>query len=93
MKLDWEPKAFKTSCGAAKALYRALCKKCEQCGGDPAHEVWIKSPEESEAHGYVGKVWHVCWESGPYNWGCEVFADGPWGHCETYWGFDLAFYS
>jgi len=25
-------------------------------------------------------------------WGVNVFANADWGHCETYWGFDLAFY-
>lgn len=92
MKLDWEPNSYETPAAAAKALYAALCKKCEEYGGDPKWEVWIKSPKESEEHGYVGKVWHVCWESGPYDWACNVFAGGKWGHVETYWGFDLAFY-
>jgi len=92
MKLDWEPSKYKTAAAAAKALYKALCKKSAEYGQDPKWEVWIKSPAESEAHGYVGKTWHVCWESGPYDWGCELFACGPWGHVETYWGFDAAFY-
>jgi len=92
MNVKWNPNKYKTCAGAAKALYKALCDYAAECGMDPKYEVWIKSPEESEAHGYVGKVWHVCWESGPYDWGCEVFASGKWGHCETYFGFDLAFY-
>ena len=92
MKLDWNPNSYKTSEEAAKALYAALCKKCKEYGYDPKWEVWINSPDESEEHGYVGKVWHVCWESGPHDWACSVFAGGEWGHVETYWGFDLAFY-
>lgn len=91
-ELKWDPKAYKTKAGAAKGLYKALCKLCKDYGMDPKYEVWIKSPEESKAHGYGVDGWWVCWESGPYSWGCSVFANGPWGHCETYWGFDLAFY-
>ena len=92
MKLDWEPSAYKTSAEAAKALYAALCKKCAASGMDPKEEVWISSPAESLERGLVGKVWHVCWESGPYDWACSVFAGGQWGHVETHYGFDLAFY-
>lgn len=92
MKLNWNPSKYKTKAAAAKALYKALCKECKSYGSDPSYEVWIKSPEESVEHGYVGKAWHVCWESGPYMWGVNVFANADWGHCETYWGFDLAFY-
>jgi hypothetical protein len=92
MKLNWEPAKYKTKAAAAKALHKDLQRLCKLTGGNPDEEVWIKSPEESEQHGYVGKAWHVCWESGPYDWGICVFASGDWGHCETYWGFDLAFY-
>ena len=92
LNIDWNPAAYKTKAGAAKGLYKALRKACESVGMNPNSEVWIKAPEESLEHGYVGKVWHVSWESGPYNWGCSVFAHGEWGHCEPYWGFDLAFY-
>ena len=90
--LRWEPKNFKSKAGAAKALYKELCRLCVAYGANPEHEVWIKSPAESKAHGYVGDAWHVCWESGPYEWAISVFASSDWGHCETYWGFDLAFY-
>lgn len=91
-KLDWEPSKYTRKADAAKALYKALCAAAARSGMDPKWEVWIKSPEESEQHGYVGKAWHVCWESGPHDWAIGVFASGKWGHCETYWGFDLAFY-
>lgn len=90
--LNWEPTDHKTKAGAAKALYATLRKVSAAIGQDPDFEVWIKSPAESKAHGYAGEVWHVCWESGPHDWGCGVYASGSWGHCETYWGFDLAFY-
>jgi len=92
LNLRWEPSKYKTKASAAKALYKALCEACRASGMNPHYEVWIKSPEESQQHGYVGKAWHVCWESGPHDWAIAVFANGPWGHCETYWGFDLAFY-
>ena len=90
--LDWNPKAYKTKASAAKGLYKAICNLCHQLGYDPKGEVWIKNPQESLAHGYVGKAWHVSWECGPYEWACGICADGKWGHCETFWGFDLAFY-
>ena len=90
--LDWNPKDYRTKAGAAKGLYKAIRKKCKEFGYNPDGEVWIKSPKESLAHGYVGEAWHVSWECGPFDWGCSVFANGAWGHCETYWGFDLAFY-
>lgn len=93
MSIDWEPAKYKTKAGAAKALYKALCKKCKEVGMDPKSEVWIMNPDEAKAHGYAGYAWHVCWESSPwYDWGCAAFATGKWGHCETYWGFDLGFY-
>jgi len=90
VKIDWDAADYKTAEGAANGLYRALQKTAVSFGYS-ADEVWIKTPEESIAHGYVDG-WHVCWESGPFDWGCSVFASGVWGHVETYWGFDLAFY-
>lgn len=49
--------------------------------------------------------WWVCFEAGPYSWAVQstlsgvadiqtlytVSTQGPWGFCETYWGFDLLF--
>tara|TARA_R100000329_G_C7556391_1_gene196686 strand:- start:47 stop:358 length:312 start_codon:yes stop_codon:yes gene_type:complete len=90
--LDWNPANYKTKAGAAKGLYKALCDCASKSGMDPKWEVWIKNPKESQAHGFVGEAWHVCWESGPFDWATNVFASSDWGHCETYWGFDLAFY-
>ena len=90
LRLQFDPTAHQTKEGAAKALYEALCGLCKEMGGDPSY-IWIKSPAESEAHGYVGARWHVCWEDGPYDWACGAFVTGPWGYCETYWGFDLIF--
>ena len=90
--INWNPAKYKTKGGAAKALYKELCRICKLQGADPKWEVWIKSPIESTAHGYVQNAWHVCWESGPYDWAINVFASADWGHCVTYWGFDLAFY-
>ena len=92
MRIDWMPSKYKTKASAAKALYRALCKKCKEYGMDPDIEVSIRNPQQSKEHGYV-TAWHVTWESAPWHdWGCAVFVNEIWGHCETYWGFDLAFY-
>ena len=92
LTIDWEPQKYKTKAAAAKALYRSLRAACERIGMNPDIEVSIFNPEQAEAHGYVGKAWHVIWESGPYDWGVSNFFAGPWGYCEPYWGFDLAFY-
>lgn len=81
---------YKTKAGAAKAAYEAICAYVRELGMDPEHEVWIKNPEESREHGYTTS-WHVCWESGPYQWAIGRFISGPWGFCETHWGFDLIF--
>ena len=89
---DFDFSQFQTTEAAAKAFYEELRKHVKAIGMNPDMETWIKSPDESEAHGYVGRVWHVCWESGPDYWAVSAFINGPWGHCETYWGFDLCFY-
>ena len=92
INLDYDPANYNTAAGAAKGLYKAIQKFQRATGGDP-EAVWIKNPQESEDHGYVGKAWWVVWEEGPYQWACGAFASGPWGHAEPYWGFDLAFYN
>ena len=93
LTLDYDPKKYKTAAGAAKGLYDALLKACKARGiKDPTTEVWIKTPEETEEHGYMAGAWWVCWESGPFEWAVSTYVGGPWGHAEPYWGFDLAFY-
>jgi len=89
---------YKTKAGAAAFAYKILKAAALESGGSrlvthPDVEVWIKSPEDSEIHGYVGSAWHVCWESGPTDWAVGSYLHGPWGYCETYWGFDLIFYT
>jgi hypothetical protein len=86
-KIDYDPKTYKTKEAAARGLYDALVKENRRRGG-PDGEVIIRSPAE-KLFGY--ECWTVCWESGPYQWGCSAFINGPWGFCETYYGFDLMF--
>lgn len=80
---------YTTAAGAAKAAHKALRKDCVEWGQDPDFEVFIYSPEQSKERGYT-QGWQVVWECGPDNWGIR-FISGPWGFCETYWGFDLTF--
>lgn len=91
LNLDYNPAKYAVVEEAAVAFHKAICALAKKMGYDPDTEIWIKNPAESAAHGYVN-AWHVVWESGPFEWGCEIFVYGSWGHCETYWGFDLAFY-
>ncbi|QXN72565.1 hypothetical protein RCTIPTONUS_95 [Rhodobacter phage RcTiptonus] len=86
----FDPSAHKTKEAAARALHEALCKQAVLAGMSPASEVHIYTPEETEERGYR-KCWWVMWEAGPYAWGCSAFINGPWGYCETYFGFDLMF--
>ena len=88
--LGYDPRKYKTAAGAAKGLYRLLREHVLEKGMNPDIECFIHSPSEAKEHGYV-KSWHVCWESGPYGWAIGTFVGGPWGYCETYWGFDLVF--
>lgn len=92
MWLNYEPTKYRTKAGAAKALYKALRKVCKSWGLDPDIELFIDTPEESEARGY-GKNWRVCWESGPYEWAINASwqITGPWGYTEPYFSFDLCF--
>ena len=90
LPLDYDPSKYTSPGRAARGLAAALRKLDKRMGGNGSG-IWIKSPAESKEHGYVD-VWHVCWEDGPYDWAVGTFISGPWGHCEPYWGFDLAFY-
>ena len=42
MVLDWNPEKYTTKAGAAKGLYKALRKWCEDVGYDPDIEVRIE---------------------------------------------------
>jgi len=94
IQIDFDPSKYKTKAAAAKALYAALVKLNKESGG-PAGEVFIKNPEQREAQGY-GRVWHVSWESGPYQWAIgtafEVCNYEAGWYTEPYYGFDLSFY-
>lgn len=52
---------------AARALYEEL-KKLKN---DQDYTLFIHTPEESKAHGYV-EGWAVCWEGGPDNWAANL---------------------
>mgnify|MGYP001162507148 FL=1 len=93
MVLDWEPEKYKTKAGAAKGLYKALRKWCEEIGYDPDTEVRIDNPEENKARGY-SKCWSVGFEAGPYEWAISASGTMPncqWGFCEPYYSFNLQF--
>lgn len=93
MVLDWEPEKYKTKAGAAKGLYKALRKWCEEIGYDPDTEVRIDNPEENKSRGY-GKCWSVGFEAGPYEWAISASGQMPnckWGFCEPYYSFNLQF--
>ena len=93
MVLDWNPEKYKTKANAAKGLYKALRKWCEDVGYDPDIEVRIDNPEQNEARGY-GRNWRVCFEAGPVEWGGHASLQMPnckWGYCEPYYSFDLCF--
>jgi hypothetical protein len=82
----------KTQEEAAKKLYAAIRKHASDLGMDPDSEVHLYPPHETKERGY-GEFWWLTWEAGPYNWAVATFVNGPWGHCEPYYGFDLQFVS
>jgi len=93
MVLDWNPEKYKTKAGAAKGLYKALCKWCKALGMKPDIEIHIYTPEQTEARGY-GKFWNVSFEAGPFEWAVHASLQMPhckWGYCEPYYSFDLHF--
>ena len=93
MVIDWNPEKYKTKAGAAKGLYKALCKWCKDVGMTPEIEVHISTPEQNEARGY-GRLWCVGLEAGPYEWAVHASLQMPfckWGFCEPYYSFDLQF--
>lgn len=94
LPISFDPAKYKTAANAAKGMYRALCELARELGYDAEREVWIKTPEESEAHG-TGRCWHVCWESGPYEWAVEAShgAANRFFYSEPHWSFSLCFYS
>lgn len=92
IKMDYEPRAYRTKEEAAKGLYEALRKHAANIYGQSPGEVFIQTPDESAASGY-GRNWRVCWEAGPFEWaiGASFQVTGPWGFTEPYYGFDLCF--
>lgn len=92
MVLDWDPKAYKTQAGAAKSLYKALCKWCKDVGLNPDIECNLWTPEQREKQNF-GKQWAVSLEAGPFEW--AIYAsqaiDNPHWFVEPYYSFDLDF--
>lgn len=94
LQLDFDPSQHTTQAGAAKALYKALCKLEREIGGNPDTEVHIYSPEQSKERGYT-TGWQVVWESGPYQWAIAASTaicnhEAGW-YTEPYYSFDLCF--
>jgi len=90
--IDFDPKKYKTCAGAAKALFKALCKRAADEGQKPEMEVAIWTPEENFERSGT-KAWRVSWEAGPFEWaiGASFEITGPWGYAEPYYSFDLEF--
>lgn len=93
LSVDFDPTAYKTPAGAAKALHKALHPVCKAFGQNPDIELMLFDPDKSEE--YIGsRAWRVCWEAGPYEWAYtasdEVHGD-KWV-TEPYYSFDLLFY-
>ena len=95
IEIDFDPKKYKTKAGAAKALYKALCKLSKDFGQNPDYEVQLYSPEQSKERGYTSG-WQVVWESGPFEWAITAsfyvqnYSNGGW-YTEPYYSFDLCF--
>lgn len=91
--LNFDPKKYSTKAGAAKALYKALHKLAVEMGYW-ADEVFIRTPEENKAAGYSA-LWHVSWESGPYEWAIyashEIHNAVAGWYTEPYYSFNLEF--
>tara|TARA_R110000796_G_scaffold31026_1_gene82580 strand:+ start:549 stop:872 length:324 start_codon:yes stop_codon:yes gene_type:complete len=94
MHLDWDPASYKTKAGAAKALYKALCKWAKDVGMNPDMEVAIWTPKQRKAHGRESN-WAVSLEAGPYEWAIfasmQIPSNCKWGYVEPYYSFDLEF--
>jgi hypothetical protein len=92
IRFNYDPSQYKSAAGNAKALYKAVCQMAADFGQNPEIEVLIQTPEQAEKKGY-GKMWRVCWEAGPYEWGIEASGQirGQWGYAEPYHSFDVSF--
>jgi hypothetical protein len=61
--LDFDASKFKTKAGAAKALYKVLCKFSKDIGQNPDIEVQLYTPEQSKERGCTSG-WRIQWEAG-----------------------------
>ena len=71
----------------AKSALTVLRRRCKAAGMDPDIECFMQKEREG--------VWHVSWESGPFDWAIPasmamISANGRL--VEPYYGFDLYFY-
>lgn len=90
---DFNPAEFKSCAAAAKATYAALLKMAEAEGQNAKFEVTLRNPVQNQE--FNGEYcWYVGWEAGPWQWavGASFELQGPWGHTEPYYSFDLNFY-
>jgi hypothetical protein len=86
---------------AALRGYAALLRHALDVGETPrglSWETFCLPPDLALAHstgGFSGPVvgWWLCWESGDWDQNPVPtrFCSGPWGYCESQWGFDLIF--
>ena len=92
--LDFDASKYKTKAGAAKALYKVLCKFAKDLGQNPDIEVQLYTPEQSKERGYTSG-WQVQWEGGPYQWALgaslQVYNHKAGWYTEPYYSFDLCF--
>ena len=96
VKLANSVKGLKSAKEIAEALAKAMKEEIAAQGMKPDIEGFIHDPAKSKSHvGYEN--WHVCWESGPYEWASaaswkinEVLEkNGSKFHVEPYWSFSL----
>lgn len=94
IRLNYNPRDFKSAEAAAKGLYEALKPVVRSFGQNPGTELALMSPKEAKEHNQV-EGWWVIWEAGPFEWGIIAsltdFHTADWW-TEPYWGFDLIFY-
>jgi hypothetical protein len=86
--IKFDGSQYKTSGGAAMALYAAICELAESIGQKPELEVDIWPPAHSGEN-----CWRVSWEAGPFQWAIPASFEitGPFGYTEPYYSFDLCF--
>ena len=86
--------------------WQAVWKAATDDGLRPAIETFALTPADAAKH-IKTQCWFVCWEAGPYQWGCYARNEirsvetgkryklyHPQGtYFETHWGFDIMMFS